>query len=79
MTPYEIRVMLHYYYSPEPYPEDSPILATTLQKFVGADLLHIEDNNALRVTDKGRVYCEALIAMPLPRQVWVVDSPDKEP
>lgn len=85
MTPYEIGILLHYYASnstdaPE-LKRGAPILAETIETFIARNLLERTDRAdlclpAYRLTERGRIYVEALQRVPLPERGWVVPIAD---
>lgn len=81
MTSYEIRVLLHYYYSAEDHGDMSrnpPIWRPTIESFKENDLLtetHRLAGVLYAITDRGRAYCEALQQVPLPEPQWIVRVP----
>jgi hypothetical protein len=75
MTPYEIKLLLHYYACRDEPPGDEPIRADTKAEFVHQGLLKalVEANQYgcyVEATDKLRTYCEWLCEVPLPVQKW---------
>jgi len=72
MTPHDIRVLLHYYVSPEPYPT-SPILSDTLQSFIQRGIIspHVDAESGFRVTPKGGKLVQMLCDTPDPINVWM--------
>ena len=83
MTPLEIEILLHYYTRSNDYRDGDfsfPAVRETLDCF-REDLNLIEywpeDDNTrpdqtYRLTERGRIYAEALKAVPLPIQIWVM-------
>lgn len=78
MTPLQIKMMLHYYTSADPYAKDDPWHASSdavsLQRtmLVRDGLLGNACGTDWVVTDRGRAYVEALCNMPLPVKKWVM-------
>lgn len=76
MNPYEIAVLLHYYVKCTDHPDierTPPIWRPTIERFQSLDLLKVGIEGAERVydlTDRGRVYIEKLLTIPLPEQSW---------
>jgi hypothetical protein len=87
MSPLQIEIVLHYYYSPEDWRDGEwndelremiRDLAETMA------LIEIDPRShpiglgyrpgTYRITERGRVYVEALKAMPIPIQTWHVPS-----
>jgi hypothetical protein len=81
MTVYEIGIMTHYYAYGDDHPDilrRPPIWEPTIDRFLRHDLLALCDSKLERVydlTDRGRVYVEALKAVPLPQACWRVEWP----
>ncbi len=80
-TPNDIEVMLHYYTSPVGHPRiHASAVRDAVERFVNAGLLvhkndtptTVNDLNAYEVTKGGRMYVEALCAVPIPTQQWVM-------
>lgn len=80
MTPYEINILLHYYATSTDYEGcGEPILHQTITEFCKNGLLqastdHRDDRN-YTITDRGKAYCNALTAIPLPIQTWTIEWP----
>lgn len=82
MTPYEIRALLHYYASNKDHGDlnrNPPIWRPTIESFLAQGLIVATSGLAVvyEITDRGRIYVEALQRVPLPVQRWVM--PDAEP
>jgi hypothetical protein len=73
MSPFQIRIVLHYFYSPEEFRNDVGTIAESAIHEV-ADMGLLEVNSSQeprwRITDKGRAYVGFLMAVPLPVQTW---------
>jgi len=66
MSPFELEVILHYYYtSIEMATESRSLLASTIAKFIECELLEQFDEG-FNVTKRGKTYIEAILALPLP-------------
>lgn len=81
MTPFEIRILLHYFTMPESEPEQAaaPIFKDTCEELVRQELLQPLGPHALRtsthyITERGEAYCRFLQEMPLPVQKWVMPT-----
>lgn len=88
MSPYGIKILLHYYAIPEEH-EDAqrtpPIWTSTIDDFLLEGLLRPSRPDEIdpsryatatfQITERGRAYCDALQRVPLPVQVWVIPSP----
>lgn len=84
MTPLEIRIALHYHYSPEEWSDvygSGDLADSIVAKLVEAGLLDRQklvtaypEREKYRhvATDGLRVYVEALQALPLPTKQWVM-------
>jgi len=73
-SPLFIEVALHYYYSPHPWPESEMHDA---QREVHLDLMTaglivLQDGKYVGVEEPLRLYAEALGAVPLPVNKWVM-------
>ena len=72
MSPVRINIMLHYYCSPDDYEgkENAQFIEQTLQNFYSTGLLYHSEKGESKavytITQKGRVYVEALINIPVP-------------
>ena len=73
MSPYEIKLSLDLIFSKNPPPE-AALLCDTLLKFVDLGLLahdqYAANGLGFMPTVGLRVYCEALIKVPLPKPSW---------
>lgn len=67
-SPAEIKAILHFYYSPEPYDGFLPV-----NKFVGAGILTFaEDTPAgYKLTEKGMAWVEMILSTPYPVSAWI--------
>ena len=81
MTPFEIRILLHYYVSPdEPEERDAPIFVETIRRFLVEGLIEQHPDcdetcsrcRKYQTTARGDAYCEALKRVPLPVQAWLI-------
>ena len=76
-SPYEIEVLLHYYACAGDYPKmDTPAFKAAVIKFENLGLIY-KSNQLDTVVYKGnrealKVYAEALMAVPLPVQKWII-------
>ena len=75
-SPLFIRVALHYWYSPEPWPEPSPAADEVHTDLQRAGLLRWEVNRYEGVKVPLQMYVEALGSVPLPVKKWVM--PEQE-
>lgn len=80
MTSLQIRMVLHYYAIGEPYgvrePEHACSPAVYQQRGALVELGLLKEDGewpaGYRTTERGNAYVEALCAMPLPIQKWVM-------
>lgn len=76
-SPLFIRVAMHYWYSPEPWPEHSPASFEIHNQLERAGLIELDGNNQWAgVKIPLHVYVEALGSVPLPVKKWVM--PEQE-
>ncbi len=69
-SPITLEIVLHYYYSPDPYPHDSPAAKDSIQRLINDGILK---SNPVRITDKGIAWVLVLLRTPYPQLVstWV--------
>ena len=81
MTPFELDILLHYYSRADDHPvmfDNPPIWPQTRDHFKAEELLgerpaDKRHGDALYyLTERGKAYIEAVLALPLPVQVWVM-------
>lgn len=68
-TPYEIQVILHYFYSPYDFEPYTPARVVTLRKFLHEELLSYDQNRAdakYAITDRGRAFVHAIMQLEYP-------------
>ena len=71
MTPYEIRLLIHFHTTPAPYKHtDAPIYQPTIDSFVANGLIK-KDDDSYQTTERGAAHIEQLCATPWPVQRWV--------
>jgi hypothetical protein len=72
-APSTIRIILHHYYSPEPYPEPSEVYDATLKNFINDGLLIPEEVGTYKTTDKGKAWVEMICRTPYPEEkaAWI--------
>jgi len=77
MTPYEIRILLHYASCALDYPDKSaPIYQETISSFLTHGLLEMDTSHSVYVpTARLLAYSAALQSVPLPEQTWVTKWP----
>jgi len=71
MTPLEIQIMLHYYYSPNDYNLQPPAVQEAVARFLDKDLLRLGSITLYEITERGMAYVEMLKKVPLPICKWV--------
>lgn len=84
VTPFKIELLLWYYYSPSDHPSiDTPAGISAMKEFIEAGIfweILKEDPNARFKKRYGYhqsaldVYVNALLAVPLPKQIWVCEK-----
>ena len=78
MTPYEIKILLHYATCALDYPDKSaPIYDETINSFIIDGLLEfgLSGRSGLVATLRLLAYSDALQSVPLPEQTWVTKWP----
>jgi hypothetical protein len=76
MTPFELDILLHYYARADEHHavvENPPIWRESRQWFIDSNLLKARTDlraNSYEVTERGKVYIEAILALPLPVATW---------
>lgn len=78
MSPNDIDVMLHYYGSRSVHPRiDAPAVRDAIDRFLKAGLFTQSDlADVYEVTEGGRMYVDALRAVPLPERLWTMPKSD---
>jgi hypothetical protein len=84
MTPFELKILLHYFACCDDHPvvsQNPPIWKDTLDEFRAADLLRDRTNSDLGeaflvLTPRGQAFVTALMKVPLPEHSWIVRWPD---
>lgn len=79
MTPLQIEMLLHYYSRADDYRDgdfSAPAVREALEGFKRDELLEEDKADTPRtcyvITERGRVYIEAIRAIPLPERRWVM-------
>ncbi len=76
MTPYEIDILMHYYTRPTDHSgihDGNQLWRDTMADFLTLGLLDPNGNDTAYVLgERGRVFIEAIIALPLPERLWVM-------
>lgn len=85
MTPLQIKMMLHYFCCAGPYAEkdqhhatSDAVLLQRTQLIAEGMLSPTRCQSGFHVTERGRVYVEALQAVPLPINKWVMPGGEDE-
>lgn len=82
MNLHELEVILHHSYDPGPYEPRGPATIEAEGRLLKDGLIEpdpVHDRlNTFRVTERGRVFVNALKNVPLPVQAWVSPIPTKE-
>lgn len=82
MTPLEISILLHYSYSPEDFRQgdfSAPAVREAIDRFRDVDSLLTKsdrDGQTYALSERGRVYVEALQSLPLPIKTWLMPTTD---
>lgn len=75
MTPLKLEILLHHYYSAEPWPgQIFPAHLEAFEYFFENDLLSglVGAIAQAEITDKGKFYIRAVLDLPLPEQIWII-------
>lgn len=81
MTPVQMEVILHYYYNDSSFVSRRASHSEAKRHLLSVGLLQEPmDANSYRITDRGRVYVESLIKVPLPTKVerWLTIYPESK-
>lgn len=77
----ELEVILHHTYNPTPIARNGPAQQAE-QRLLNDGLIerdpHVASPGVFRLTERGRVFINALKNVPLPVQAWVNPIPTKE-
>lgn len=77
MSPLEIKILLHYYYSPEgvDYPEPvSQAYSDAIAKFCAHGICYLSEDQKVYANPSAiEAYAKAVMAIPLPTQKWVIE------
>jgi len=82
MSPMYVEILLWYYHSPMDYPNlDAPIVKSAIQEFVEAGILMKSEGERQYecVRPALEVYVKELLAVPLPKQVWICERLHEKP
>ena len=73
-SPVSVQVLLHHYYSPEPYqPADAPATIQAIDKWEQEGMLQRGERDGTEcwlVSRRGEFWIEMLLRTPYPIQVW---------
>src|SRR3990167_7355510 len=82
MSPLEIEILLHYYYCQGDYQDgdfSAPAVKNAIERFRDeynlvepTQSMDVYHDPHYRITERGRVFVEALCNMPLPVKTWVM-------
>lgn len=75
MTPIGIKILLHYWCSPDQFRDGDfspPVVSELLSDFVDAGLLKGNPRDGYEPTEALGVYVEAVCSVPLPMQQWII-------
>lgn len=74
LTPYELEILLHYYWSPQaPINTERIGYTNSCSNLCGKELLVVTGGSWLKITPRGRAFVEHLLRQPLPICKWVVE------
>lgn len=85
MTPFELDILLHYYGHADDHSvmfDNPPIWTATRDAFKAEELLGERpagksgSDSLYYLTDRGKAYIEAVLAVPLPVSRWVLPAPN---
>ncbi len=78
MTPLEVEILLHYYYSPHDYENlDAPAIKEAMEKFCKAGILTEWINRTPRFYKNDEaleLYIKAICSVPLPTRKWIIEN-----
>lgn len=71
-TPYEIDIVLHHHTTHAEYQHrDAPMYSKTIDRLVGLDVLHRDENGLLTTSSRGKALVEMWCEQPLPVEKFV--------
>jgi len=81
----QLEVMLHHFYRSSPFPHDTPAYRDAHIELLKEQLIETCDNpkadgvkhSNLVLTERGRIFVNALISVPLPVKAWCIPIPDE--
>lgn len=75
MNVVELKVMLHHFYDPLPVEPRTDAVIDAERRLIASGLIKPsnpgKEDFAYRATERGRVFVNALVNVPLPVQAWV--------
>ena len=72
LTPLHIKLLLHAYSHPEPWPHNGGCSDEYEKHLVSAGLVKIADDGGYYdCTEKGKAHVEQICTMQFPRQAWI--------
>lgn len=85
MSPLELAILMHYYWSPNDFRDGdftAPMVRATIERFRDQDELLCLNHGGVgdatyKLTQRGRVFLDHLMAQPLPVQAWVMPNVDR--
>lgn len=79
MSPLEVEILLHYFYSPNDHPNvDAPAVQSAITGFVKKGLLEPTETGVTKWRGNLKaltIYVNAVCSVPLPKQVWIIEKP----
>ena len=67
-----LRYLLHCYYCPAPFPEDTPAADASRVKLLQKGLITGPNHDLIyKVTDKGHAHVEQILSLELPKEAWL--------
>jgi hypothetical protein len=81
----DMEVILHHFYRTDPFPQDTPIVHDAHARLLEEKLIELNDDIPVinpctkhwEVTERGRVFVNALMSVPLPVAAWKMPIPDE--
>jgi hypothetical protein len=73
MTPIEITFLIHCHVFCEPYPNPSPVVNRTIERFSQQGLIvpTAGENNMFETTDRGKALVKMICTTPFPELQWI--------
>lgn len=78
MTPLQLEILLHYYACANDFRDgdfSAPAVREAIDRFKASEMLTINIERSAAtymLTERGRVYVEAVLVVPLPEKRWVM-------